>query len=86
MKRLKTRTKTKVLTSNGFVERDNFTSVVFFNQGSDTVYVFNDIKIEPGEEKAFIFPETTVFSENIEVRFSTVVAPQVIAHLIYYDE
>lgn len=81
------RTKTQVLTANGFITPDGFSSIVFRNIGSDEAKIFRDIPLSTGgEDYAVINREFVEITERISVTFDTTASPKVVVLMIYYDE
>lgn len=79
--------KTQIITENGFLEADGFSSVKFINIGSDEAYILKNMPLTTsGETFSLENREFVEISQNIPVEFVTTANPKVIAIKSYYQK
>ena len=62
--------KTQLFVLYLFLEQDDFTSVIFINQGLDNVRVLKDILIEPEKQFAFINEKELTIDQQFPIEFA----------------
>lgn len=82
----KATTKNNIITESSAILPDGFASISIFNKGDDTVFVNDNIEIEPGASFGFENPPYAVIDENTDIRFDTVVNPKVLIIKTYFKQ
>jgi len=85
MKKINVEYRTDIITENGYVKPDGFSSIEFQNPGSDDAVILEHIPLAAGGDPVvFINRPGEIIKNNFPVKFSTATAPMVVIIKTYY--